>query len=1622
MRKIKKQRKTFIISFCILVLACIGLYFANAKARYKKIPPYNVFTYQTADSSEIATVEEAQVSTGETSTETASEAEPTTEETTEAPEEGKELVYLSDITYLKAEVGWGGSAFFDKNNDNTPLNLKINGANTVVQKGIWAHATSTIEYDLTNYSNYTQFITYCGISTKVANSGDGVKFYVYTSKDGQNWDLRTDENPTPLKSANDARYLRIDLNGAKYLRLYANQNGNNAQDHAVWGDAKLVTSTYQDKIMMTVEEFDEMLMPAYQRGPIQEDAVLPLLQREFIKNVGQYQLRCFVDEEPRHKETLEWFLQDEEALRLWTIGGAPNGTYLQALRVLDDLYHAHKEDLEAEGVTESGVPYKELYLKMMLSLSLSHSKNVSLWTGSNPPSNAVTRYEIYKKMHKDNQLRDKQMFENFTVEEMRIVMFTNIDDEEILWLHDYTMRYSTWEERVNPYKYIKYTLPQYFNYRRPQYYTAENYDKWNKKYNLEKYNITYQYPIPKLWIVFEEGAVCGGLSKTAANIYGVWGYPSKVCGQPGHAAYIALENAGGGKNAWRLYYNVAAGAWTNTDAGGRIPNGWGHRYATSNGNIKPGSYHFLAQEALNEYDKYEKAELILLQENIYKNDRVKLEQIYRDALEEERINLDAWIGLVDLCITDPSTTEQEALALAEEIAEVMKYHPLPMYDLTRRLGTKITTPENRSQLMLLQEKTWKAATKASSSETLYAKEIKVIAEQLLGIVNPNLATFSFNGANAGKIILSSQLQSAQVNWSYSIDGGTTWKDCYEHQVQLTPEEIASINANQDIKIHISGLPMEPKNIYTIDITQRAFPGGVTPNDEEDRLYGTTSEMEWSLDPSNGWNSFAGTNPIFEGEKVVYVRVVAKGTQLASNPVHYTFHKNNSDDTKWYIKSTNLQIYEVNGTNPSDGGNWKTNILDGNVNTYWRSYYGVLPAYIKIKLDQPRYLSRLEFTPDKSALLFGGIPFGRAKNVNVYVSMDGDTWDLAASGNNLGDNVNTKTIDLSEPKKAAYVKLECTSVYDGPNKTFTLSTLKLYENVIVNETPRADVNYSITTKTNQNVTAELVNITRPITVTNNNGSLSHTFTENGEFTFEFEDEDGNKGSATAVVDWIDKTAPKATVEFSTTDPTNDEVVATLSFDKPNITVLSEGVNTDQETGARSITFDKNTTYELRFSDALGNIGTETITVDWIDKDPPTAELKYSTMHLTDQPVTVTLEPNEPVTVLSEGGLSHTFEENGSFTFLLRDQAGNQSSITTSVDWIAKVPEYTVTYSTREWTTGNVTVTLELEDGYTLISNGGNNVYTFTQNGETNFEYRDSSGNIGSIPIRVDWIDREKPTAEIEFSTTNKTNQPVKATLKPNEPVTVLSEGGLSHTFEQNGTFTFELEDRAGNRSSIPVLVDWIDTVKPNATLFYDKTEKTDTDVIATITFDKPNVTVTNNNGATTYTFTKNGKFTFQFVDEAGNTNSITAEVTWIEKKEPEVIPPKDGEITSTKYEIKDYKIRKVPFDLSVSEFRKNIQASGEVILKDQNQKVLTENEKVGTGTKAYVGKNVYTFIVKADIDGNGRINLTDLAKVCLHYIEDELLEGEYYEAADLDDNQKITITDLAKIQLMLIESN
>lgn len=80
---------------------------------------------------------------------------------------------------------------------------------------------------------------------------------------------------------------------------------------------------------------------------------------------------------------------------------------------------------------------------------------------------------------------------------------------------------------------------------------------------------------------------------------------------------------------------------------------------------------------------------------------------------------------------------------------------------------------------------------------------------------------------------------------------------------------------------------------------------------------------------------------------------------------------------------------------------------------------------------------------------------------------------------------------------------------------------------------------------------------------------------------------------------------------------------------------------------------------------------------------------------------------------------------------------------------------------------------------------------------------------------------------------------------------------------------------------------IDKIAPKATVAYSTTAPTNQQVVATITPSEA-VTVTNNGGSTSYTFTVNGSFTFEFVDAAGNAGSATATVSNIDTAPPTLI--------------------------------------------------------------------------------------------------------------------------------------
>jgi len=1089
--------------------------------------------------------------------------------------------YLSDTSYIKEQssVGWG-SITLDQNLDskvnNGLISLMVDGKKKLFFKGISAHATSTLVYDLSSY-DYDYFTTYYGVDAGRGTNGNGVKFAISTSKDGENWDLHTLVSPPVKKGDSEAEFIKVPIKGVKYLKLYANSNGNNTADHAVYADAKLIKEDYVEDtstvdFIKTVDEYDKIIKGKNLSEQLTNNE-LTILQREFVSSVGYDLLQSFVKYSDDNKAAISWLMNDVENLRLYIIGGKPEGSYINSIRVLSELYKNYKTDFDNKNVTKYGTVLGDLYKKMAITLSLTHSKLVGLWMQSGLKENqsdAVTRYALYKKMHGDGHFVASESidltkwFENYNVEEMRFVLNNHIDDEEILWLNEYTQKQmdahpkETWKY-LTPHPYMAYVYP---NYAREEFHDPARKDYWDEKFDgiFSKYGVTYSSEgkkIYKVWMNFRNefgtGAVCGGISKTGSNIRAVHGIPAAVIGQPGHAAIIYYTQDAEGKGAWAIDNDVSG--WALSEKSERMLLGWG------NASYTKGSYQVvymaLAQEVLNDYPTYEKSKEMVLLGNSYQGDLRKQEEIYRKALEIQPLNIDAWYELINVYNASDTKTEEDYYNLAEELSEKLKYFPLPMYQLSNLIKPKLTSIENSYRFALMQNRILTEASEVpnNTAENYYVYQPSVTrteAKYLLGIMDSSIATFSFDGEDAGKIVLSSRFDGNGVRWDYSLDGKKTWKEVSftadeEHKLLLTEKELDSITADNDIYVHIVGVNYDEKNLYKIDIKEQEAPKTIYNNDLENKVIGATDTMEWRMvnkksksANKDGWISFKEKEPDLTGDKTVEVRVGKTGVYMESESVMLDYTKDIVDEKKKYVPISHLSIENVS-TEATGQGRYAKNAIDGNYHTNWHSAWNGSDndKFITIKVDTPIYLSAFDYVP-------AGGGNGKILEGQILGSLDGKTYQEIGHVN-WANNETTKTIELDDSVRVQYIKIVGVRTSSGGGGSFIATRMiNLYQDTTKKDPPTAEIEYSTTSSTTGSVTVELVNPSTEITVTNNNGNTSYTFTKNGTFTFEFVDKEGTKGSTVATVNWIATPSNSTNDERTTTNPKKEPAKENSSY--------------------------------------------------------------------------------------------------------------------------------------------------------------------------------------------------------------------------------------------------------------------------------------------------------------------------------------------------------------------------------------------------------------------------------------------------------------------------------------------
>ncbi len=95
---------------------------------------------------------------------------------------------------------------------------------------------------------------------------------------------------------------------------------------------------------------------------------------------------------------------------------------------------------------------------------------------------------------------------------------------------------------------------------------------------------------------------------------------------------------------------------------------------------------------------------------------------------------------------------------------------------------------------------------------------------------------------------------------------------------------------------------------------------------------------------------------------------------------------------------------------------------------------------------------------------------------------------------------------------------------------------------------------------------------------------------------------------------------------------------------------------------------------------------------------------------------------------------------------------------------------------------------------------------------------------------------------------------------------------------------------------------------------------------------------------------------------------------------------------------------------------------DVVIKDINGKVISDDDLIGTGTTiSLVSKDsreeiqTFTVIIYGDVNGDGKIYATDYVKIKNHIMDVEKIKGACLEAADVNHDGKIYATDYVKIK-------
>lgn len=311
---------------------------------------------------------------------------------------------------------------------------------------------------------------------------------------------------------------------------------------------------------------------------------------------------------------------------------------------------------------------------------------------------------------------------------------------------------------------------------------------------------------------------------------------------------------------------------------------------------------------------------------------------------------------------------------------------------------------------------------------------------------------------------------------------------------------------------------------------------------------------------------------------------------------------------------------------------------------------------------------------------------------------------------------------------------------------------------------------------------------------------------------------------------------------------------------------------------------------------------------------------------------------------------------------------------------------IEYSEDNWTSEDVKATLYIGKGEYIINNNGQPVYTFSENGEFEFEYININGENKKATAKVENIDKTLP---IITGAENINEQGIIDSINA-----TISD-------EQAGLWSNSSIGYAWSTSNKTKPTDWVTVDLPK---FTDETKQ--------ISFD---IDITGMSGKYYLWFYKNAVY-----DMAAN----GYEKQWdLASEKPYYlgIVQQPLEIESEEYNLnlEELYISKIQPMTTVQKLKEQIKTNAEQVkITKENNEELTDEDIIGTGMmielQLYNQIQSFTLVVKGDVNGDAQIKLSDMTKMNKYRLNKNTLEKFELLAGDVNEDDAVDFKDLVKI--------